>query len=307
MLPNHQNLFPEIPSDTSTAALLVIRNGNFYLSIGRLVNSIFAQYDLRDQALRMSTSNEQHTTVQDIARLYLVTIFQFIEMLSDKQAVEALQMRVDWKYALHLPLDLTEQRYPASSTRRSMLSETVVCDFRHTLLDHPEYQVILLSILKRFSEITQAVKKPRLSGPGNEVVLQICMQNQLFAVWSQIRKVLRALAAWDPLWLSSIYQPQWYRRYGKSVPAFDTDYDGLTQVEAAQAIGHDCHTLIKAIANHQGAATDAGLQTLPEITALRELCEEQYEQSGDQLIWKSTACAKCRLLGRYPDQAGRTR
>ncbi len=37
-------------------------------------------------------------------RLVLVCIFQFIEGLTDRQAAEAVQQRIDWKYALALEL-----------------------------------------------------------------------------------------------------------------------------------------------------------------------------------------------------------
>jgi Transposase domain (DUF772) len=36
--------------------------------------------------------------------LALVTIFQFLEDLPDREAARAVAVRLDWKYALHLPL-----------------------------------------------------------------------------------------------------------------------------------------------------------------------------------------------------------
>lgn len=38
-------------------------------------------------------------------RLALVTIFQFLEHLSDRQAADAVRSRIDWKYALGLALE----------------------------------------------------------------------------------------------------------------------------------------------------------------------------------------------------------
>ena len=37
-------------------------------------------------------------------RLALVTVFQFVENLTDRQAAEQVRMRLDWKYALGLEL-----------------------------------------------------------------------------------------------------------------------------------------------------------------------------------------------------------
>jgi transposase len=36
--------------------------------------------------------------------LAFVTVFQFMEKLPDRQAAEAVRIRLDWKYALRLPL-----------------------------------------------------------------------------------------------------------------------------------------------------------------------------------------------------------
>jgi transposase len=45
-------------------------------------------------------------------RLALVTVLQFVENLTDRQAAEAVRARIDWKYALSL--ELTDGRSPAS-------------------------------------------------------------------------------------------------------------------------------------------------------------------------------------------------
>ena len=36
--------------------------------------------------------------------LAFVSVFQFMERLADRQTAQALRMRLDWKYALHLPM-----------------------------------------------------------------------------------------------------------------------------------------------------------------------------------------------------------
>ncbi len=41
--------------------------------------------------------------------LALVTVFQFLEHLSDRQVADAVRARIDWKYVLGL--ELTELRY----------------------------------------------------------------------------------------------------------------------------------------------------------------------------------------------------
>lgn len=70
--------------------------------------------------------------------LVLVTIFQFIEKYPDRQAVGTLRMHIDWKYALHLPLD-----YPG-------FCFSVLSEFRDRLLEHEAEQRIFTQLVQRF-------------------------------------------------------------------------------------------------------------------------------------------------------------
>jgi transposase len=51
-------------------------------------------------------------------RLALVSVMQFAENLSDRQAAEAVRARIDWKYALSLPLDDSGFHYSVLSEFR---------------------------------------------------------------------------------------------------------------------------------------------------------------------------------------------
>src|ERR671935_1178942 len=55
-------------------------------------------------------------------RLALVSVMQFAERLSDRKAADAVRGRIDWKYALGLPL--ADAGFDAS----------VLCEFRARLL-----------------------------------------------------------------------------------------------------------------------------------------------------------------------------
>jgi transposase len=58
-------------------------------------------------------------------RLALVTVMQFAETLTDRQAADAVRGRIDWKYALSL--ELTDEGFDAS----------VLSEFRSRLVQHP--------------------------------------------------------------------------------------------------------------------------------------------------------------------------
>src|SRR5258708_28380906 len=69
-------------------------------------------------------------------RLAVVTVLQALENLSDRQAAEMVRGRLDWKYALSLPLD--DPGFDAS----------ILVDFRQRLLTHGAQDRLLEPILR---------------------------------------------------------------------------------------------------------------------------------------------------------------
>jgi transposase len=80
-----------------------------------------ARPDLRGRHVRPLFS-ERGRPAEAPWRLALVSVMQFAERLSDRKAANAVRGRIDWKYALGLPLD--DPGFDAS----------VLCEFRARLL-----------------------------------------------------------------------------------------------------------------------------------------------------------------------------
>ena len=70
----------------------------------------------------------------------LVTLFQFVENLSDIQAADAVRSRIDWKYALSLELE--DEGFDAS----------ILCEFRARLVEHQAESRLFEAMLTRFSD-----------------------------------------------------------------------------------------------------------------------------------------------------------
>src|SRR3954454_22159711 len=73
-------------------------------------------------------------------RLALVTVLQFLEQLSDRQAADAVRARIDWKYALGL--ELTAPGFHFS----------VLTEFRARLVAGRAEHLLLDRMLERFKE-----------------------------------------------------------------------------------------------------------------------------------------------------------
>lgn len=273
-------LFPPIPIDTTKAARAVLDRSNFYLAIGDLGNELFSGLDLIDQDGKPVDLNFEN------ALLYLVTIFQHLENLPDQLAVVALENRVDWKYALHLPLHYLG------------IPESSLCNFRKFLLHNTISLDHLQTLLSRLS--LQIESKPKSSELSNAryLLYNLCMLNRLEKTWNSIQKALVALGNEHAEWLRSIYLPHWHQRYGPPQNTFHPAMRMKDRELLAQVIGEDGFYLLKMASNTK----DSELRKILEVEQLQMILDEQYEWVNGILIWTSGACPGCSLRDKFTVQ-----
>src|SRR5215210_2624342 len=127
-----------LPDETARAAF---PRGNPYLRMYDALGPLFSSPDFAD----LYPADGQPAA--DPAQLALVTIFQFIEGLSDRQAADAVRGRIDWKYALCLPLE--DEGFDAS----------VLSEFRARLIAGGAERRLFETLLERLKD--EALVKPR--------------------------------------------------------------------------------------------------------------------------------------------------
>lgn len=274
-----KNAFPPISMETADAARAILEKDNFYLLVGDRMNDLFFDISLSKPCGWDSLS--QHT----LAMLYLVTIFQFIEGQPDDQAVEALQARVDWKYALHLPLS------------SSGFGAPLFCKFRQWLLADQKGVQTLQTLLLRLSEIARVSGKERFSMDAEETLRGVCLSTRLSMVWIAIRKVLEVLTTQYPGWLRYGHVSHCYSHYASHGLALDQS-EIAEQEALAHTMGMNGFYLLKIIAE----STITDLSKRPEVVSMRAVWEEQYEWVEGHLRWRKDACASCRLSDTEPRQ-----
>jgi len=96
----HEPLFGDypIPEETQQAARAAFPYGNNIMRLRDAFGMLFQNYPFAGLF-----SHEGQPALAP-ARLALVTIMQFMEDLSDRQAADSVRDRLSWKYALGLPL-----------------------------------------------------------------------------------------------------------------------------------------------------------------------------------------------------------
>ena len=125
------NIVPPIPRETVRSAKAVFGPSNFYIQVGERLKVILEEIQLECFA------EEARNSMAGGAVLPLVTFFEFVEGLTDSQAADALRTRIDWKYALHLPINL------------ATLRPRVLCEFRRKVFTDPVSQGELQKLVDR--------------------------------------------------------------------------------------------------------------------------------------------------------------
>ena len=104
-----------MPSETERVGQFLLAKDSAYRLVGEKLFETLSEQEFAD----LYPSEGQPGLSPVI--LALVTVFQFIEKLPDRQAAEMLRMRLDWKYALHLPLEYEGFNFSVLSEFRDRL------------------------------------------------------------------------------------------------------------------------------------------------------------------------------------------
>ena len=120
-----------VPAETVRVAQIAFPKGNKYLTIRDQLGVLYQDQDFAKLYSQLGQSSEAP------GLLALVTILQYLENLSDRQAAEAVRGRIDWKYLLGL--ELTDPGFDFS-----LLSE-----FRQRLVEQGAESDLLELLLKR--------------------------------------------------------------------------------------------------------------------------------------------------------------
>src|SRR5438132_12409758 len=185
-----QPLVP-IPELTSRMAHASFPKGTLAMDLRDALGSIYQDADFAHLFPRRGRAAEAPW------RLALVTVLQALENLSDRQAAEMVRGRLDWKYALSLPLD--DQGFDAS----------ILVDFRQRLLDHAAQDLLLEPILRACREQGWLKAGGKQRTDSTFVLANVRGLSSLESVGESLRAALNEIAEVAPDWLLEIVSPDW--------------------------------------------------------------------------------------------------
>jgi transposase len=205
------------------------------------------------------------------ARLALVSVLQFAEGLSDRQAADAVRSRIDWKYALGL--ELADTGFDAS----------VLSEFRARLAVDDQAERLLGQMLARLRERGLLVQGGRQRTDATHVLAAVRELNRLELVTETLRAALEALAAAAPSWLTTLAPDDWYERYGQRARDWRLPKAEAARAALAVTVGTDGFALLEAV--HDPDAP-AWLWQVPAVQILRAVWVQQYYRDQDGLRWR---------------------
>lgn len=245
-----------VPKATARVALAAFPKGNLYLSMRDEFGTLFADPDFA------ALYPERGQPAFAPWRLALVTVMQFLENLSDRQAAQAVRSRIDWKFALGL--ELTDSGFDYS----------VLSGFRTRLTDHAKQSLLLDRLLELLREKNLLKTRGKQRTDSTHVLASIRVMNRLELVAETMRAALNELATAAPIWLTSAVSQEWFTSYSARIEDTRLPRGEAAREEFARQVGAEDFLLLKLVSEEM-----PDLIKLEKVQILQKVWERHYTRS----------------------------
>ena len=275
--------WPEVPASTAKIARRAFRKGTLAM---RARDELGAW--CQDEAFG-GTYGARGAPGISPAQLAMVTVLQFTEDLTDRQAADAVRGRLDWKYCLGLELD--DEGFDFS----------VLSEFRSRLVAGAMEAALLEALLARLGELGLVGARMPQRTDSTHVLGRIRDLNRLELAGESVRAALEALAAAAPGWLAGVIDASWQEVYGQRIGDFRLPRSKTKRADLAVRYGQDGYHLLRQV---HGPGAPGWLRDLPAVQALRRIWIQQFcLDGGEKVIWRGDEQglppARSRLVSPY--------
>lgn len=246
----------EIPADTAELGDHIMAAEDPYRLVGEGINACMSTADFRDLYSRIGRGALCPLI------LALVTVFQFLERLPDRAAAEWAVKRIDWKYALHVPLGWRGFHFSSLS------------NFRQRLLEHEAERLVFEKVLEWVQGRGLLKKHGRQRSDSTHVLGCVEQLTRLELAWETVRVTLQALRKRMPTWYAQQIPGTLHNTYEQRRSEWR-----LSESEVRgemQQVGQDGFWLLRCL-----AAAPAAVQELSEVHTLRTVWEQQFKWEAE--------------------------
>jgi transposase len=174
-----------VPQETARLAKVVFPEGSTFIKMRDELGTLF-----QDELFAALFPKDGQPALAPW-RLALVTLMQFAERLSDRQAAHAVRARLDWKYALGLELE--ERGFDFS----------VLSEFRSRLIEGQKEYVLFETMLTCCKQRGLITAGGRQRTDATHVLGAVRAINRVICVGETMRAALNSIAEVAPEWLRS--------------------------------------------------------------------------------------------------------
>jgi len=250
-----------MPEDLARLGAILLPEDSPYRLIG---DQLYARYD--NAAFADLYHAEGKPALPPVDLLFVLAL-QALEDLGDRAAADAVRLRLDWKYALHLPLSSAGFDF------------SVLSDFRARLVAHDASARLFDTLLGQLRELGVLKRRGRQRTDSLAVLARIHLLTRIELVAETVRLAITALLQADAGWARATMPPAWEELYGQRMVA-----ERLSQAERSRlqtATGRDGQWLLDRLAD---PSTPVALATLPEVAVLRTVWAQHYELREQQVV-----------------------
>lgn len=259
---------PPVPEETARVARAAFPKGNLYLQLRDEIGILFDDADFDD--LFPTRGQPAYAPW----RLALITIFQFIENLSDRAASDAVRAGIDWKYALSPELE------------DSGFDSTVLCEFRARLVSGKSENIVFEKLLEWCRERKMLKARGRQRTDSTHVLAFVRGINRLECVLESMRFALNAIAKASPEWLNRMFQQEWLFRYYVRGGNMRVPHSATGRQEFAETVGRDAQALLDAVYYWSDLLVDGKIEA---VEILRRVVIQQFYADENGIHWRTAA------------------
>ena len=273
-----------VPELTARVARAAFPKGNLCLRLYDELGTIFTDHDFAELFAQRGKPAEAPF------RLALITVLQFLEGLSDRQAAEAVRARIDWKYLLCLELDDAGCDY------------SILCEFRARLLAGGAEHKLFDLVVDRLREHKLLKARTRQRTDSTHVLAAVRDLNRLEKVVETLRATLNVLATVAPDWVRAHLPADWADRYRRRAEDYRLPQEAKARERLAEQVGTDGHRLLELL---WSATAPTWLRSVPAVETLRQMWVQNFVLTEGIVSWRqkdNVPPARFRLSSPYdPD------
>jgi transposase len=270
---------PPIPEETARVAHAVFPHGNVFMQVRDTLGTIYTDEAFAD----LFPIHGQPAFAP--WRLALVTMFQFLEGLTDRQAADAVRDRLAWKYALSL--EVTDAGF----------DHTVLSEFRSRLIAGQAEQRLLDLLVERCREGGWLKAGGRQRTDSTHILARIRSLSRTLRVAQTMVYVLNVLSEVAPDWIRAHIPIEWVERYGRRLEEEREPSEEQERTQYANQVGADGWMLLDAL---QDPCTPDWLKTLPAVSTLHTMWEQQFEAREQGGQWRKEPVLPAAELIAFP-------